>query len=725
MKKFPHFFQAESKDCGPTCLKIVAKFYGKTISIQHLRDLSETTREGSNLNGLVKASEEIGFRSLPVKIDFKMLEKELPLPCIVHWDKTHYVVVHKLNKTHVFISDPGYGLIKYPKEEFIRRWIGLNADFDTKEGIALLLDPGKKFYEKEWQQDNDNYLHFFQTYFFRYKRYILQLILGLIGTSFLTLIFPFLTQALVDIGIENKNLDFIYLLLLGQLFLFFGRNAFEILRGWILLHVSARINISMISDFFIKLMKLPTGYFDSKMTGDLMQRIGDHQRIEYLLTNSSLNSIFSTFNLLVFSLVLLYYSLTIFIIFIIGSILFFCWILFFQKKRRDVDSRRFVYSSREQSKVMELINGMQEIKLHNAESSKRIEWEFVQVKLFKINIRSLSIEQAQDSGANLINELKNIFITFTSATLVLNGEITLGMMLAIQYILGQLNSPLIQLMEFLRSFQDAKISLERLMEIHNKKEESSSSQNELSLSSISLNSLNFRYKSTPSEVLQDISFTIPYKKVTAIVGSSGSGKTTLMKILLKFYEIDNNAVTIGSTDLNSVSAKTWRDHCGVVMQEGYIFDDTIARNIAIGKSYIDKEKLNYAVTMANIKEDIEKLPHSYNTIIGNDGTGLSTGQKQRILIARAIYKDPHYLFFDEATSALDARNEKIIMQNLENFYTNKTVLIIAHRLSTVRNADQIVVMEGGRVVEVGGHYDLVNKKGYYFNLVKNQLELSQ
>ncbi|WP_445956904.1 peptidase domain-containing ABC transporter [Yeosuana sp.] len=722
-RKFPHFFQSESKDCGPTCLKIISKFYGKIIPIQKLRDLSETTREGSNLSGLLNSSEAIGFRALPVKIDFKILLLESPLPCIVHWDKTHYVVVYKIKNDRVYISDPGFGLIKYDSKEFIKRWIGLNANSSTKDGIALLLEPTKNFYENEWDIENNNVFKFISVYFFRYKKYIVQLILGIIATSLITAIFPFLTQSLVDIGVQNKNLDFIYLILLAQIFLFIGKISFDILRSWILLHISTRINISMISDFFIKLMKLPAGYFDTKMTGDLMQRIGDHYRIENFLTNHSLSLLFSMLNLIIFSLILLYFSSSIFLIFITGSVVFFLWIFIFQKKRREIDSKRFIYASKEQSKVMELINGMQEIKLHNAETSKRIEWEFVQIKLFKIKIKTLSLEQAQDTGANLINELKNIFITFLSATLVINGKITLGMMLSIQYILGQLNSPLLQFMDFIRAFQDGKISSERLMEIHNKKEEEKDLNESFETANINVNNLSYRYPGYQNFVLKNVSFNIPINKVTAIVGTSGGGKTTLLKILLKFYEINSNNIKIGNVSLNSISSKAWRQRCGVVMQEGYIFNDTIARNIAIGVDNIDKKRLSHAVEIANIKNHIESLPLLYNTVIGSDGVGLSSGQKQRILIARAVYKNPDYLFFDEATSALDANNEKTIMEKLEKFFKNKTVVIIAHRLSTVKNADQIIVMNQGNIIEIGKHDELIEKRGEYYILIKNQLEL--
>ena len=543
----------------------------------------------------------------------------------------------------------------------------------------------------------------------------------------LQLIVPFLTQSVVDVGIKNQDVNFVYLILFAQIALFIGRTAIEVIRSWILLHLSTRINISLISDFFIKLMNLPIAFFDSKMTGDIMQRINDHQRIENILTTSSLNVLFSTMNFLVFSFVLAYYSLQIFAIFITGSFLYFLWILFFLKRRRELDYKRFSQISNEQSKVIEIINGMQEIKLHNAEKQKRWNWEHVQARLFNISIKSLALEQYQSVGSNFLNEIKNIIITIISAKFVIEGEITLGMMLAISYIVGQLNSPIQQFINFIRQLQDAKISLERLGEIHNKKdedEETVSNIKKIELDSdIKVSNIDFRYLGNQDLVIKNLSITIPTNKITAIVGTSGSGKTTLMKLFLKFYKPVKGEIFIGNNNLEEIPNKLWRKHCGVVMQEGYIFNDTIAGNIAIGHQEIDFNRLEEAVEIANIKSFIESLPLGYNTKIGMEGTGLSTGQKQRLFIARAIYKNPDFLFFDEATSALDSNNEKVIMENLNTFFKNKTVVIIAHRLSTVKNADQIIVLEQGKIIEQGTHKELISIKGNYFNLVKNQLEL--
>ena len=723
---FPFYKQPDSKDCGPTCLKIIAKHYGKLINTQELRALSETTREGSSLMGLSDAVESIGFKSLGVKLSFQKL-LEAPLPCIVHWNKNHYVVLYKIKKDVVYISDPAHGLITYTIKDFIKFWIGNNATEIKEEGIALLIEPTPKFYQSEFDKDEKFGFRFIFKYLFKYKKFIVQLIIGLLAGSLLQLILPFLTQSIVDVGIKNQDVHFIYLILFAQLFLFIGKAALEIIRSWILLHLSARINISLISDFFIKLMKLPISYFDVRMTGDLLQRINDHKRIELILTTSSLTVLFSFFNLIIFSLVLGYYSLQIFAVFVVGSLLYFGWVLFFFKKRKELDYKRFSEVSNEQSKVIELINGMQEIKLHNAEKRMRWNWEYVQARLFKVATKSLTLEQTQSVGSNFINELKNMFVTVLAAKLVIDGAITLGMMLAISYIVGQLNGPIMQLIGFMRDIQDAQISLERLGEIHamdNEEIQGEEKVSELPVNAqISLKNISFRYTGGLEPVIKDLSLDIPTNKTTAIVGESGSGKTTLMKLLLGFYKLDKGEILINNYNLNDISVKEWRRNCGVVMQEGYIFNDTIAKNIAVGEDYIDKDRLNYAINIANIGDYIDNLPLSFNTKIGSEGTGLSTGQKQRLLIARSVYKNPTFLFFDEATSALDANNEKVIMEHLHNFFKNKTAIVIAHRLSTVKNAHQIVVLEKGKIIEKGNHDELIALKGSYYHLVKNQLNL--
>lgn len=738
VKKFPHYKQLDLKDCGPTCLKIIAKYYGKTTSIIRLRELSETTRVGSSLLGISNAAEKMGFRTLSAKVTMSDLVR-LELPCILHWNSNHFVVLYRCQKRSgwfnrksknfsFFISDPAFDLIEYKQDEFLDAWIGKNANESYAEGIVLLLEPTPLFFENEdYTVKERGSLSSLLPYVSKFKGLIIQLILGLILGSIIQLIFPFLTQSVVDVGIETQNINFVHLVLLAQLALFIGRTSVEVIRSWILLHVSTRINISLVSDFFVKLMKLPISYFDTKMTGDILQRINDHKRIERLLTSSSLNVLFSAINLLVFGAVLAYYSISILLIFAIGVVLYFVWVLFFFKKREVLDHKQFSHVSDEQSKVIELINGMQSIKMNNAERNKRWGWEFLQIRLFKISIEELRLEQYQTVGSDFINELKNILITFFSAKLVIEGEITLGMMLAISYIVGQLNSPIGQLIGFLREYQDASISLQRLNEIHRMEDEESN--NDMLIKDIApgktidLTNVSFRYPGSPYIVLDNIDLSIPGGKITAIVGTSGSGKTTLMKLLLKYYSQTTGNIKLGGLDLNMISHQEWRKKCGVVMQEDFIFNDTIANNVAVGEERINKTNLKNAVKIANVKDFIETLPLSYNTKIGNEGMGLSTGQKQRILIARAVYKNPDYFFFDEATSALDANNEKEVVQNMNRFFSGKTVVIVAHRLSTVKKADQIIVMESGNIVEIGCHDSLIKEKGNYYNLVKNQLEL--
>jgi ATP-binding cassette, subfamily B, bacterial len=725
MLKFPYYSQTDAMTCGPTCLRIICAYYKRFYSLTDLVQLAYANREGSSLLGISEAAEKLGFRTLGTKVKLSQFNDELLLPCIAHWNQNHFVVIYKIKKGKVFISDPAHGLLEYTLEEFKKCWVSAGEE----EGILLLMEPGPDFYNDkggEIKEQKKTGFSFVFSYLQPHRKPIIQLIIGLAAGSLLQLIFPFLTQSIVDIGVANHDFTFIFLILLSQLMVFFGRTTIDIIRSYILMHVSSRITISLVSDFFAKLMRLPIRYFDSKMTGDIMQRINDNHRIESFLTGSSLNTLFSIFNFAIFSMVLAWYSLSIFAVFIAGSSLYFLWITFFLKRRADLDFKRFNLSSQSQSQTIELISGMQEIKLHNAERQKRWHWESLQVKLFKLSLKSLSLTTLQNSGSALINELKNIFITFLAAKLVLDGQVTLGMMLSISYIIGQLNAPVLEMVVFIQHWQDAKLSLERLGEIHHKEnEEKSDVVNDIAgSSSFHIKNLFFKYDGVGNDmVLKDLSIVIPANKVTAIVGGSGSGKTTLLKLLLKYYAPTKGNVLLNGTDLNYVSAAYWRSLCGVVMQDGYIFSDTIAHNIAVGDEVINKERLRYAAEVANIKEYIEGLPLGYNTKIGMEGSGLSGGQRQRILIARAVYKNPDYLFFDEATSALDANNEKVIMNNLNHFFKDKTVVIIAHRLSTVKNADQIIVLEDGRIIEQGHHQYLTAQKGVYYELVKNQLEL--
>jgi len=714
-------------DCGATCLRMIAKYYGKSYSSQTLRQRSYITREGVSLLGISDAAESIGMRTMGVKTTLENLEKEKVTPFIAHWNQNHFVVVYKIDKNKVYVADPGASKITYTKQEFIKHWASTEKD-GNKQGIALLLEPTPAFYENQDEKQSRTSFKFLLNYLKPHKKLIGQLILSLIFGSLIQLIFPFLTQSIVDFGITNNNLSFITLVLVAQMVLFVSRMSVDFIRSWIMLHISTRINISLISDFLIKLMKLPIGFFDTKMTGDLLQRIGDHNRIENFLTGQSLNTLFSFVNLIIFGAVLAYYSLTIFLVFLIGSALYIGWIYLFMKKRRELDHKRFREASAEQSNKIQLIQAMQEIKLQNAEKQMRWEWERIQVRLFKVSIKGLALSQYQSLGTVFINESKNLIITFLSAYFVVKGNLTLGMMLAIQYIIGQLNSPVSQIIGFVQSWQDAKISMERLGEIHNKEDEENPNEQKINIlptdKSLKIENIEFQYTPPHSEiVLKDVSLKIPENKITAIVGTSGSGKTTLVKLLLGFYGHYKGDILLGENQLKNYSQEWWRSQVGAVMQDSFIFNDTIAKNIAVGQESIDNQRLVEAVKVANIREFIETLPLGYNTKIGSEGNGLSQGQKQRILIARAVYKNPQYLFFDEATNALDANNERIIMDNLNKFFKGRTVVIVAHRLSTVKNADQIVVVEKGEIVETGTHEQLTNLRGVYFELVKNQLEL--
>lgn len=712
-------------DCGPSCLRMIAKHYGKIYSLELLRNRSFITREGVSLLGISDAAESIGFRTVGAKATFEQLKKEATLPVIAHWMQNHFIVIYKIKKDTIYVADPAHGLLTYRKDEFLKGWIGTGED----EGVLLLLEPTPHFYQKDDEAPKSaRGFRFLFSYLFPYRKFIIQLMIGMVVGSLLQLIFPFLTQSLVDFGISNQNIGFIYTILAAQLMLFFSRTTVDLIRGWILLHIGTRVNISLISDFLIKLMKLPLSFFDTKFIGDILQRIGDHRRVESFLTSSTLGLLFSMVNLIIFSIVLAVYSFKILLIFAIGSVLVVGWVLLFMKKRSELDYKRFRQLSHNQSNLIQLIQGMPEIKLNNSEKTKRWEWERIQAGLFKISMKGLAINQYQQAGSLFINELKNILITFFVAREVILGHMTLGMMLAISYILGQMNSPIDQLIGFLQTAQDAKLSLERLEEIHLHKEEEDPDIDKITIMpsdrSLSVNKLDFQYEGPQSEfVLKDLNLRIPQGKVTAIVGPSGSGKTTLMKLLLKFYEPTKGEIRLGDINLSGFNTSLWRQKCGVVMQDGYLFSDTIAKNIVMSDENINRDKLLNAVKVANIQEFIETLPLSYTTKVGQDGHGLSQGQKQRLLIARAVYKDPDYLFFDEATSALDANNESVIIKYLEEFFKGKTVVIIAHRLSTVQKADQTVVLDKGLILEQGTHLELIQNRGAYYNLIKNQLEL--
>lgn len=731
---FTFYRQHDAMQCGITCLKMVCKYYGREYSLDELSKLCSTSRAGVTLLGINEAASELGFRTFCGKPTIEQLT-EAPLPAILHWNQNHFVVLYKVKKLRngkhrYYIADPGRDLLCYTDEEMQDYWAVVKTLGDYDRGVALFLQPMPQFYENNRQERSEKRsFGFLLGYLKQYRRYFGQIILGLLLGSIIQLIFPFLTQAIVDVGINYRDINFIYLILLAQLTLTISRTAVDFIRRWILLHISMRINISLISDFFIKLLRLPMSFFDTKLTGDIMQRMTDHRRIESFLTGQTLSILFSIINFIIFGIVLLCYNTSIFAVFALCSLIYAVWIILFLRKRKQLDYLYFEKQAANNNKTLQFIIGMQEIKLQDCEQRRRWEWEDAQADLFDANMKSLKLQQTQEAGSIFINETKNIIITVLAATAVINNEMTLGMMLAVQYIIGQLNAPVEQLLNFIYSMQDVSISLERINEIHEKPNEASiagtlTNFDHPSGCDIKLNDVVFRYdKHLEPNIIDHVTTVLPRGKVTAIVGTSGSGKTTLIKLLLGYYPLLHGQIIIGSHPINDYNLKWWRRQCGVVMQDGFIFSESIARNIAVDDGEIDRKRLLHAARIANIEDYIENLPLKYNTIIGQDGIGLSQGQKQRILIARAVYKDPPYIFLDEATNALDANNERAIVENLARFYHGKTVVVVAHRLSTVRHADNIIVLEQGKIVESGQHEDLITAKGAYYNLVKNQLEL--
>ena len=772
---FPHYTQLDAMDCGPSCLRIISAHFGRHYSLQSLREKCHLTREGVSLLGISDAAETIGLRTVSMKTTWLQLQRVVPLPCIVHWYQRHFIVVYKIfrkrGKWWVSVSDPAQGLLTYSEADFLKGWLSTTTAVDPEQesalergdvafeklrvaeildqtadvsragpsgnepppissraGIVLILEPSPAFYREKGDEDKRLKFSYLLQYLRPYKSYLIQLALAMLTASVLSLILPFLTQSVVDKGIGTGNLSFVVMILIAQVVLTLGQMANNLIRSWLMLHMTTRISISLISDFLAKLMRLPIAFFDSKMVGDIMQRIGDYNRIQTFLTGSLLSMVMAVVTFVIYGAVMGGYDLTILGIFLVGSALYVGWILLFMKRRRKLDYMRFQEASANQSNIVQLINGMQDIKLNNCEKQKRWEWERIQARLFQVSIKGLTLGQTQEVGGTFIDQTKNVFISFLAASAVIEGNMTLGMMVALQYIIGQLNAPLSQFIQFVQATQDAKISLERLSEIQEKDDEEPSGEERIheipEKADIAFKNVVFQYDGPHSDrVLDGIDLSIPADKVTAIVGASGSGKTTMLKMMLGFYAPVEGEVTLAGRKIDRYSASCWRHACGTVMQEGYVFSETIANNIGVSDEVPDMKRVRRAAEIANIADFIDSLPLGYNTKIGADGHGLSTGQKQRLLIARAAYKDADYLFFDEATNSLDANNERTIMERLDRLFRGKTVVIVAHRLSTVKNADQIIVLDHGKIVEQGTHAELTARKGYYFELVKNQLEL--
>lgn len=716
--------------CGIASLAMVCRYYGKNYSTNFLSKICTSTSEGVSMLAISEAATYIGLRTVIAYVSVsELLEQDTSLPCILYWNQNHFVVLYKNKKGKKFyIADPGKGLVDYHLEDFCHHWVSTHSNGE-KKGVAMFLEPTENFGRVALDEDNiENHSFLFLFGYVRqYRKYFTQIFVGLLLGCILQLIMPYLTQSIVDIGIANKDISFIWLVLFGELFIVVGRTAIGFIRRWLLLHISMRINLSLVSDFFIKLLLLPMSFFDTKQMGDLLQRIGDHSRVQSFLTSQVLNIIFTFLSFMIFGIVLLVYNKLVFSLFVVGSIIYGLWILLFLQRRKVLDYEIFEQQAISQNCTYQFITTIQEIKLQDCEQRRRWEWEDAQVALFQVQMKSLKLQQFQEAGSIFINEVKNILITVFAATSVVEGQITLGTMLAIQYIVGQLNSPIEQFMSFVYSLQDVKLSLERIHEIHERKNEESKINQLNSFDddkSISIKQISYKYDPySPNRIIDNVSFDIPEGKVTAIVGASGSGKTTLIKLLLGYYPVASGEISISGKNINDYNLKWWRRHCGVVMQDGVIFSESIARNIAVDDGEVDVLRLEKAAKIANIHDYILSLPLKYDTKIGRDGAGLSQGQKQRILIARAVYKNPDFIFLDEATNSLDAQNERNIVENLNEFYKGRTVVVVAHRLSTIKNADQIIVLNRGRIVETGNHQRLVLKRGMYYNLVKNQLEL--
>lgn len=721
---FPFYKQYDAMDCGPACIKMIAEHYGVSLSFKGIKDHCYLTKRGVSMLGMIAACDKIGMEAMAVKVAWIDLKNRVELPCIAHWNNNHFVVVHKISHNRVHVADPKFGNVVYNQKDFEEGWLNKQ----TKEGALLMVEPRKDFYHNSLSEDKSADINFLKSYFKPYKKLFYQLLLGMLVGSLIQVSFPFLTQSLVDYGIKYKNLNFVYIILIAQLVFFLSAASVGMIRNWILLHITSRLSIKMVSDFLSKLLTLPIAYFQTKQTGDLMQRIRDHDRIEEFLSSNSLIVVFGTINMIVFGIVLAYFNLEIFIVFFLGTVVFFLWSLYFMKERAYLDLLEFQQNSKNQSSLIQLLGSITEIKLNGSEQRRKNEWKGIQYKLHTVYMKGLVLYHKQRQGGLIINQLKNILILFLAARLVIDGSITLGTMLAIQYIVGQLNSPIMSLVNFFIVYQEAMISIKRLVEIHNNPSDNySSTVKKLTIpinDNISINKLSFRYGPPGTkQVLDNINVVIPSGKVTAIVGPSGSGKTTLLRLLLKFYPYTDGSIDIGGTSLEDYNTEQWRSHCGVVMQNGFIFNDTLERNIteSDSKQSLDKLRLNQAIDIANLRELVGNLPNGIETVLGSEGSLLSGGERQRVLIARAVYKNPSVLFFDEATSSLDASNEKEIMSELAKFFKERTVIVIAHRLSTVRNADQIIVLNNSKIIETGDHDELLKLKGKYFELVKNQL----
>jgi len=725
LDSFISFRQTDKKDCGPTCLRIICRYYDKIISIEYLRELTNVSHFGTTLYGLSTAAEKLGFRTITSKMTFKNFVKNFSLPTIVHWKQNHFIVVYKVKRNYIYVADPAIGKMKYDYKSFLEGW----SSYENEEavGVALYLEPTPQIYA----EDDSPKISFsyFLSYFSNYKKQYLQVILGMLASMVIGFLVPFTTKSVIDIGINGKNINFINLMLIAQFVLAFSTIAIGFIQSWLFMHIATKIGLSITIGYIAKVMKLKIPYIERKTLGDFMQRMSDNGRIQAFISTSTISTVFSFTNVIIFGVVMATYNLKVLAVFLIGSSIYALWILLFIKKRREFDMKKFEQNSESQTSIVQIFNGIRDIKLFNFEKYKRWEWERIQAKIFKLSMRQLSLSQVQQTGAFVIEQSKNIIITYIIVTSVINGEISFGTMIAMQYILAQMGSPLQQLISLINSYQDAKVSLDRIAEIHNQEDEETLEDElnrinnpiEITSRTIQFQEVTFSYNKLILEpILNNINLTFPEGKFTAVVGASGCGKTTLIKLLLRFYSVDRGSISIGDLDLNNISINMWRNQCGAVLQDGYLFSGTIGENVALSSEGFDQASVISACKSTNIHDFIKTLPLGYKTKIGENGMDLSQGQKQRLLIARILYKKPDFVFFDEATNALDAENEKIVMKSLRTELVNKTIIFVSHRLSAISNADNIIVMDKGKVVEQGNHIHLMNSGGLYFNMFNSQ-----
>lgn len=725
-RRFPVEYQMDSQDCGPASLKIIAKHFGKFYSLQFMRDRCGITKEGVSLLDLSIGAESIGLRTLAIKCTTNDVVNSIPFPAILFWKNSHFVVVYHSDKKHIWVSDPAKGRIKYSHEEFKQGWYQKGE----KRGVLLAVEPTAEFKDsKAEREQKKNSFSSILKYFFPYKHNFGLIFIIMLVVTALQGMLPFISKAVIDVGIRTSDIKFIHMVLIGNISILLSIMIFNVLRDWILLHITARVNIALISDYLIKLMKLPVTFFENKLMGDILQRAQDHERIRSFIMNNSLALIFSTFTFVIFAIILLIYNAVIFYIFLAGSILYVCWVLLFLSIRKKLDWEYFELLSRNQSYWVETVSAIQDIKIYNYEKYRRWKWEEIQARLYHVNKRVLAITNAQNLGAQFIESIKNMGIVFFCAMAVIKGDITFGVMISTQFIIGMLNGPLVQFINFVVGAQYAKISFLRINEIRQlEDEEELLSIGNTSIlpekKTIRLENVHFQYTQNSPLVLRNIYLQIPEDKITAIVGGSGSGKSTLLKLLVRLYKPSYGEIKMDTMNVNAINLHQWRNLCGVVMQDGKMFSDTILNNIVLDADRIDYDWLREVCRIAQIEDEINAMPKGFETIVGETGRGLSGGQKQRLLIARALYKNPKFLFLDEATNALDSINERKIVDALNNAFQQRTVVVIAHRLSTIRNADQIVVLDKGFIVEAGNHQTLMEKKGHYFELVSSQMQIS-